>query len=150
MVRFLSSTCVRACVLHLLLFWSRIAETEFWEHTALVTLKRGDMETVPDTARLRRELLERLLTPDGSPREGLETERSLSTADVAALFQMTERAIRKLAAKGEVPHMRTLGGGRLLYPAYEIAALYTQVRLNSGLRHRDGRSEAMSTGETTA
>ena len=48
-------------------------------------------------------------------------------------FQMTERSIRKLAAGGRLPHMRTLGGGRLLYPPHEIAALYKEFCSNSGL-----------------
>ena len=74
-------------------------------------------------------LLELLFTSDGRPREGLEAEAFLSSADVAALFQMTERSIRKpkaVAAAGQLPHRRTLGGGRLLYPAHEIALLYAQ------------------------
>ncbi len=100
-----------------------------------------------DPGKRRRELLELLFTPEGTPREELETQRSLSSADVAALFQMTERAIRKLAAKGELPHMRTLGGGRLLYPADEIAALYAKFCLNSRLLRSYGRTEAVSTGE---
>lgn len=95
----------------------------------------------------QRELLELLFMPEGKPREGLETQ-SLSSADVAVLFQMTERAIRKLAAKGKLPHMRTLGGGRLLYPADEIAVLYTQFRLNSRLPRSYDRTEAVSTGES--
>ncbi|MCC7368831.1 MAG: helix-turn-helix domain-containing protein [Chloroflexi bacterium] len=57
---------------------------------------------------------------------GLQETLPLSSADVAALFRMSERAIRLWAAKGELPHMRTLGGGRLLYPADEIAALYAE------------------------
>lgn len=51
----------------------------------------------------------------------------LSSADVAALFRMSERAIRLWAAKGEIPHLRTLGGGRLLYPADAIATLFAQL-----------------------
>ncbi len=106
------------------------------------------MKTNPDTGKRRRELLERLFTPDGKPREGLETESSLNSADVAALFEMTERAIRKLAAKGELPHIRTLGGGRLLYPANEITALYAQYCSTSRLRWSHGRTEAVSIGES--
>ena len=74
----------------------------------------------------RRKLLERLFLPDGNPKDELATEDFLSSGDVAALFQMTERSIRKLAAAGQLPHRRTLGGGRLLYPADEIAELYLQ------------------------
>ena len=85
------------------------------------------MSISSDSSVRRCELLSRLFTPDGKPKEGLENQQSLSSADVAALFQMKERAVRKLAADGRLPHMRTLGGGRLLYPPCEIAALYTQV-----------------------
>jgi len=79
-----------------------------------------------DVDRRRRDVLDRLITPDGKPREGLQDAPTLNSADVAALFQMTERSIRMLATKGDLPHTRTLGGGRLLYPAVEIAELYAQ------------------------
>jgi hypothetical protein len=75
----------------------------------------------------RRKVLARLFAPDGKPKPGLTEAPPLSSADVAALFLMSERAIRFWAAKGELPHMRTLGGGRLLYPANEIAALFAQL-----------------------
>ena len=91
------------------------------------------MLTGPDSSTRRSELLARLFMPNGRPRQGLENQASLSSADVAVLFQMTERSIRKLAADGRLPHMRTLGGGRLLYPAHEIAALYKEFCSNSGL-----------------
>lgn len=84
------------------------------------------METTSDTGKRRREVLEHLFTPEGKPRAGLEDAPPLSSADVAALFQMSERSIRMWAAKGELPHMRTLGGGRLLYPADQIATLYVE------------------------
>ena len=87
------------------------------------------MKTIPDVSARRCELLAHLFTPDGRVREGLENEQSFSSADVAALFQMTERSIRKLAADGRLPHLRTLGGGRLLYPPREIALLYKTVLL---------------------
>jgi hypothetical protein len=90
-----------------------------------------EMKAHFDHSKRRRELLDLLLTPDGKPREGLETEKSLSSSDVAALFEMTERSIRKRAADGQLPHIRTLGGGRLLYPAKEIAVLYSQLALSS-------------------
>ena len=84
------------------------------------------MDTKLNPTIRRRKLLERLFLPDGNPKDGLEAENALSSADVAALFQMTERSIRKLASTGQLPHRRTLGGGRLLYPADEIAELYLQ------------------------
>jgi hypothetical protein len=74
----------------------------------------------------RRQVLARLFGPDGKPIPGLTDAPPLSSGDVAALFRMSERAIRLWAAKGELPHMRTLGGGRLRYPADEIAALYVK------------------------
>ena len=72
----------------------------------------------------RDEVFARLFTPDGSAKADLDRSPPLTSSDVAALFRMTERAIRMQAAKGILPHMRTLGGGRLLYPPQEIAALY--------------------------
>lgn len=95
------------------------------------------MSTTPDSSIRRCELLSRLFTSDGKPREGLENQQSLSSADVAALFQMKERAIRKLAADGRLPHMRTLGGGRLLYPPHEIAELYRDF-CSTGLKRSPG------------
>lgn len=92
------------------------------------------METDSDTGRRRRELLARLFTPDGEPRDELENAPPLSSADVAALFRMSERAIRLRASKGELPHMRTLGGGRLLYPVDQIAALYAHHYLDGSSR----------------
>ena len=91
------------------------------------------MSITPNSSVRRCELLTRLFTPDGKPKEGLENQQSLSSADVAALFEMKERAVRKLAADGRLPHTRTLGGGRLLYPPHEIAALYRQF-CSTGLK----------------
>ena len=99
-----------------------------------------------DAESRRREVLERLFTPDGKPRVGLDESRALGSADVAALFRMTERAIRLLAAKGKLPHMRTLGGGRLLYPADEIAVLYAQVSSNGRPRRSSWQGEGVNTG----
>ena len=65
----------------------------------------------------RRKLLMRLFLVNGDPKPDLEDEAPLSSTDVAALFQMTDRSIRLQAAKGDLPHTRTLGGGRLLFPA---------------------------------
>ena len=92
------------------------------------------MMNFPDVSTRRYEILARLFTADGGLREGLESEKPLSSADVAVLFQMTERSIRKLAADGRLPHMRTLGGGRILYPPGEIAVLYMEFSSNSGLK----------------
>lgn len=91
------------------------------------------MQTSSDSSTRRSELLARLFTPNGSARQGLENQESLSSSDVAVLFQMTERSIRKLAAGGRLPHMRTLGGRRLLYPPHEIDTLYKEFCSNSGL-----------------
>lgn len=94
----------------------------------------------------RRDVLARLFAPDGKPKLGLKDAPLLSSADVAALFRMSERAIRLWAAKGELPHMRTLGGGRLLYPADEIAALYVQNYPDTRAR---GRSRARAAAGRT-
>lgn len=102
--------------------------------------------TASETDRRRREVLARLFAPDGKPMPGLKEALPLSSADVAALFRMSERAIRLWAAKGELPHMRTLGGGRLLYPADEIAALYAQRYPGALARGRNpARAAARST-----
>ena len=106
------------------------------------------MKTTPDVNTRRCELLTRLFTPEGSPREGLENQQSLSSADVAALFQMKERSIRKLAADGRLPHMRTLGGGRLLYPAHQIAVLYKQFCSNVGLEWSPRQKGVVNDGES--
>ena len=100
------------------------------------------MQAARDNGGRRREVLARLFTSDGTPRAGLENVSPLNSADVAALFRMTERAIRMQAAKGELPHMRTLGGGRLLYPADEIAAMYVQHCSKFGLSRTSGRAGA--------
>lgn len=105
-------------------------------------IEAGKMSTSQDVSVRRCELLTRLFTPDGTPRERLEDQQCLNSADVAALFQMTERSIRKLAADGRLPHMRTLGGGRLLYPPDEIAAMYRQLYSNTNLTwsHKSNRN----------
>ena len=92
----------------------------------MAAIEEVDLESAPDPDRLRREVLARLFAPNGQPRAELADAAPLSSAEVASLFRMSERAIRVWAAKGEVPHMRTLGGGRLLYPADAIAALYAR------------------------
>ena len=94
------------------------------------------MQTSPDSGTQRSQLLARLFTPNGRPRQGLGNQKSLGSPEVAALFQMTEQFIRKSAADGRLPHMCTLGGGRLLYPPHEIGALYKEFCSNSGLGSR--------------
>ena len=83
---------------------------------------------LPDSERdrRRRDLLARLLAPDGRPRPGLTSDPLLNSTDVAALFEMSERVIRLWAVQGQLPHVRSLGGGRLRYRPDEIAALYSQ------------------------
>jgi len=100
------------------------------------------MQAARDNGGRRRAVLARLFTPAGTPRAGLEHVSPLNSADVAALFRMTERAIRMQAAKGELPHMRTLGGGRLLYPADEIAAMYVRHCSKFGLSRNSGQAGA--------
>ncbi|MFH1740140.1 MAG: helix-turn-helix domain-containing protein, partial [bacterium] len=76
-------------------------------------------------------LLTRLIDQNGRPKPGLENESPLSTKDVAVLFRMSERGIRVQAAKGKLPHTRTLGGGKLLFPADRIAELYASHQSTS-------------------
>ena len=92
------------------------------------------MAAVPGIDQRRRQVWARLFTLKGEMRAGLEDEPPLSSGDVALLFRMSERAIRMWAAKGELPHMRSLGGGRLLYPADQIAALYLDRYSDSSVR----------------
>lgn len=82
--------------------------------------------TAPEPELTQREVLARLFTPEGNFQPGLEDAPPLSSGDVATLFRMSERTIRLWAAQGELPHLRSLGGGRLLYPASRIAVLYAQ------------------------
>jgi phage terminase Nu1 subunit (DNA packaging protein) len=103
---------------------------------ALAALEEDILESIPDSDRRRRELLARLLAPNGQPRAELKDAPPLNSAEVASLFRMSERAIRVWAAKGELPHMRTLGGGRLLYPADAIAALYARHYSDAAPRRR--------------
>ncbi len=95
------------------------------EKTAF-TAPQAMEKRVTDTTKRRREVIERLFTVNGIPKAHLEDAPPLSSGDVAALFQMSERTIRLWAAKGALPHIRTLGGGRILYPADQIVALYAK------------------------
>ena len=97
--------------------------------------------SVSEADRRRREVVARLFAPDGTTRSGLKDARPLQPAEVAALFRVSERAIRVWAVKGELPHMRTLGGGRLLYPADAIAALMAE-RYPDALPGPRGRARA--------
>lgn len=50
------------------------------------------------------------------------SERLLHTADVASLFQVSERTVAEWARRGRIPCVRTPGGHRR-YPAEEIRRL---------------------------
>lgn len=106
----------------------------------------NSMGTALDSGTRRRDVLARLFTEDGELKAGLQDVPPLNSAEVAALFQMSERAIRVWAAKGELPHMRTLGGGRLLYPADRIAALYA-LHYSDAVPRRSSAQVAASTTE---
>jgi excisionase family DNA binding protein len=72
-----------------------------------------------DSSGHRRELLNLLFGSDIPP--GLEGQM-LRTADVAALFEVSERTISEWARRGQIPSVRTPGGHRR-YPADEIRAM---------------------------
>ncbi len=61
----------------------------------------------------------------------------LRTADVAALFQVSERTVSDWARRGRIPSVRTPGGHRR-YPADEIHRILEQAE--QGLRP-DGASQ---------
>lgn len=52
--------------------------------------------------------------------------RLLRTADVASLFQVSERTVSEWARRGRLPSVRTPGGHRR-YPAEQIRLLLRQV-----------------------
>jgi excisionase family DNA binding protein len=54
-------------------------------------------------------------------------ERLLRTADVALLFQVSERTVSEWARRGRVPSVRTPGGHRR-YPAEQIRRLLAESR----------------------
>ena len=56
---------------------------------------------------------------------GLDS-RLFRTADVAALFQVSERTVSEWARRGRIPSVRTPGGHRR-YPAEQIRLLLRQV-----------------------
>lgn len=68
-----------------------------------------------------REALLQELTADGLVPEALRG-RLLRTREVAALFQVSERAVTDWARRGRIPSVRTPGGHRR-YPADEVWAL---------------------------
>jgi excisionase family DNA binding protein len=70
--------------------------------------------------RQRDALLEELFGERGLP-TGVG-ERLLRTADVALLFQVSERTVSEWARRGRVPWVRTPGGHRR-YPAEQIRRL---------------------------
>ena len=58
---------------------------------------------------------------DDAPRSAM-SGRLLRTAEVAALFQVSERAVTDWARKGRLPSVRTPGGHRR-YPAEAVEQL---------------------------
>ena len=71
----------------------------------------------------------------GSDVPPLLTERLLHTADVASLFQVSERTVAEWARRGRIPCVRTPGGHRR-YPAEEIRRLLIGSRESVPERHR--------------
>lgn len=71
----------------------------------------------------RRILLADLFGPDVP--SGLSGQL-LRTADVAALFQVSERTVSEWARRGRIPSVRTPGGHRR-YPAEEVRQLLAET-----------------------
>jgi excisionase family DNA binding protein len=65
----------------------------------------------------------------------------LRTADVATLFQVSERTVSEWAKRGQIPSVRTPGGHRR-YPAEGIRTLL------EGGRQRDPQASTVSSGTT--
>lgn len=81
------------------------------------------LRTSRDT--LRAQLIDELWNPDNGAEAG---GRLLRTSEVAALFQVSQRAVTSWAARGQLPSVRTPGGHHR-YPSEPIRAL-----LGDGLR----------------
>lgn len=62
----------------------------------------------------------------------------LRTADVALLFEVSERTVSEWAKKGQIPSVRTPGGHRR-YPAEGIRALLDESRRERTDRGKDER-----------
>ena len=114
-------------------------EQEKQQCAGLSALGEIGMKIAPNAATDQVEWLERLFTADGRPREGLEREKSLSCAEVAILFQMTERSIRKLASEGALPDTRTLGGGRICIRRGRSARCMSMFRRFLGQNRTQGQ-----------
>jgi excisionase family DNA binding protein len=72
-------------------------------------------------------------------------DQLLRTADVAALFQVSERTVSEWARRGRIPSVRTPGGHRR-YPAEEIRHLLVETedaavteRRMAAITHLHGR-----------
>lgn len=76
----------------------------------------------------RHALLAELFGPDGVPAR--LNDRMLQTADVASLFQVSERTVAEWARRGRIPSIRTPGGHRR-YPAEEIRRLLADPKPES-------------------
>jgi excisionase family DNA binding protein len=88
----------------------------------------------------RQHLLELLFGSDVP--EGLEGQL-LRTADVATLFQVSERTVSEWAKRGQIPSVRTPGGHRR-YPAEGLRTLL------QGGRHRDDGREVQPSGSSAS
>jgi excisionase family DNA binding protein len=79
-------------------------------------LQEALVERVRDREALVEELVGNGVLPNGM------RGRLLRTREVAALFQVSERAVTDWARRGRIPSVRTPGGQRR-YPADEVWAL---------------------------
>ena len=93
----------------------------------------------------RRALLANLFGPEVPSGLGGQL---LRTADVAALFQVSERTVSEWARRGRIPSVRTPGGHRR-YPADEVRQLLQEAeeaslveRHQAEVTHLDARRPA--------
>lgn len=95
------------------------------------------MTALPEESNEARQRLLSMLFGDAVP-EVLEGTM-LRTADVALLFEVSERTVSEWAKKGQIPSVRTPGGHRR-YPAEGIRAVLEESR-----KGRSGPGAAEST-----
>ncbi|MGI8663713.1 MAG: helix-turn-helix domain-containing protein [Acidimicrobiales bacterium] len=81
----------------------------------------------PDRARLLADIF------DASSAQRAGSGELLRTREVAALFQVSERAVTDWACKGRIPSVRTPGGQRR-YPADAVNELLARTGAGADLR----------------
>ncbi len=97
-----------------------------------------EVTALPEDAQEARQALLNLLFGDTVP--AVLEGTMLRTADVALLFEVSERTVSEWAKKGQIPSVRTPGGHRR-YPAEGIRWLLDESR--------KGRAPTPGKGEST-